>query len=236
MRLVRTLLLLSVTFTCIFSFAQTFSYPNFKDSTGLSLMGSASVNNGTLVLTPDSIWQEGTAWYGSQVRVAEGFTTSFRFRITHTSPEILADGLWFVLQTDPIATDPSQSGVSVEFDTFKNAWDPNANHIAILNGRPGIVGHGDDRTLGLSASIGGMLADGQVHQVTIKYLPGSMSVTLDGKVVCAAFVDLSVLLPLDSGKAWVGLNGWSGQGSEQNSILRWRFASKNSDLSHMDWD
>src|SRR5579862_195867 len=112
-----------------------------------------------LRLTADGVVHvAGTSWFQTQQQsVSGGFTTTFQFQITHDPNNGYgpADGIAFVIQNssgDGFGTaalggagsaigygnpDPPQTGVpipnsiAIEFDTFQNDWDPNANHIAV---------------------------------------------------------------------------------------------------------
>lgn len=81
--------------------AQQFAYNNFNTAAGIQLNGSAAVtSNGTsqvLRLTPAALHQVGTAWYTTQVSMAKGFSTTFRFQITAGTPSA-GDGFAFVIQ------------------------------------------------------------------------------------------------------------------------------------------
>lgn len=61
---------------------------------------------GNLRLTTASQNQHGAAWYYVQQPLATGFTTSFQFQITNSTPPLSfpADGLALVIQNDPAGT------------------------------------------------------------------------------------------------------------------------------------
>jgi hypothetical protein len=158
--------LATVALLCAFGLAayptraqQTFSYPNFNSTTGLTLKGStASVLNGNanvLRITPNQGNSVGSTWYSTTLPLQAGFTTTFTFQFTGQGGSGgHADGIAFVVQGSPAGNQyldtvaggsvgygdddgdtTKGAGVSnslaFEFDTFQNGWDPNNNHVSI---------------------------------------------------------------------------------------------------------
>ena len=163
-----------------------------------------------LQLTPDLGNQTGSAWYNTRQVVKNGFTTNFQFQLT---PAGGADGIAFVIQNagtnaigftsgnggalgygdadgDYPLGDPSTgagipNSLAIEFDVFKNDWDPapvlvggNVSHVAVQScGMGPNTSHhnqacgGDgplNSTLGAPVLTSSTLADGNVHTVTLK--------------------------------------------------------------------
>lgn len=247
-------------------FAQI-TFTDFTSTSGLVLNGSATtvgpIGQKVLRLTADGQSHvSGTAWSSTRQNVAAGFTSIFQFQITHTSTP--ADGIAFVIQNSAAATaarggsggaigygapDPGDNGtaipnsLAVEFDTFTNAWDPDANHIAVQSCGTGPNTQKHDAlcpssapsNLGIlnSASLGINLSDGLVHKVIIEYdpsstpsAPGTLRVFVDNTAVpkLSVNVNLTTLLSLtDSQNAYVGFTGSVGGSSENNDILNWTF-------------
>lgn len=233
-------------------------------SAGQATNGSGQV---VLRLTPDGTSHvSGTAWSiispsaPTQQSVANGFTTVFQFQITHSGSP--ADGLAFVIQNSTGegfgtaarggsggaigygAPDPGDNGVAIpdslaiEFDTYQNTWDPDANHIAIQScgNNPNTQNHnalcpdGSPSNLGIvsSSGLGGItLSDGAVHTAVVDYDGNTnlMHVYLDnlGTPVLTVTVNLSTLLTLNNGDAWVGFSGATGALTENNDIINWNF-------------
>ena len=219
-------------------------------------------NQSVLRLAPDGTFHvSGTAWFQTQQQsVSKGFTSVFHFQITH-SPDngpSLADGIAFVVQNssgDGFGTaarggsggaigygvpDPVDNGaaipnsLAVEFDTFQNSWDPNANHIAVQScgTAPNSQDHTGPCNLGIVSDLGGInLADGAVHTAVVEYDPpsgdiaGILRVFLDdfGTPILTVDTDLAALGLSDDGTAWVGFTGSTGGLSENNDILSWTF-------------
>jgi uncharacterized repeat protein (TIGR01451 family) len=132
------------------------------------------------------------------------------------------------------------NSLAVEFDTFTNPWDPNNNHVAVQSCGTGennefhSVGESfEPCNLALNSDLPATLADGEVHTVTIDYLPpvncvecsGILRVNLDGTDLFpnGVAVDLATLLSLDNGTAWAGFTGATGDLIENNDILSWTF-------------
>ncbi|MFY9527527.1 MAG: L-type lectin-domain containing protein [Candidatus Acidiferrales bacterium] len=247
-------------------FAQGFNFPNFSSRTNLTLNGNAAPSGtGTstvLRLTPNVAGQVGSVWFNTQQVVSNGFTTTFQFRISNPSTPP-ADGLAFVIQNSAASTtaigpggggigygtnlDSSGTGITdslaVEFDTFQNTGDPNANHVAVqscgtgANSSDETALFGDSETpcnLGTNSELPITLADGNVHTVVINYDPTSsdacdggpaLKVYLDGNTpVLRACVNVATRLSLGTGgTAWVGFTGATGADDEDNDILNWSF-------------
>ena len=221
-----------------------------------------------LRLTPDTPSHNGgSAWFTTQQSIASGFTSVFQFQITHDPNNPYpgpADGLAFVVQNsvNPVASGtqalggsggaigygvpdpggdtgtPIDNSLAVEIDTFKNSWDPDANHIAIQSCGPdnntqdhtALCPNGSPSELGIISNPSGInLADGNVHTLVVDYDPGTLRIYLDnfGVPVLTIPVNLATLLNLnstDSGQtALVGFTGATGYYLENNDILSWTF-------------
>jgi len=211
------------------------------------LVGSARQPGTTIHLTSDAMQQRGAAWYSSQVPVADGFTAQFQFRIHHRL-FIGADGIAFLIQNSSSTAigesgdgmgyakgDPAggvspgiPNSVAVEFDTYKNFFrgksDPNSRHISVHT--RGLQPNSVDE----SASIGSTgreklppFANKHGRTVTITYVPGQLSVAIDGHLWLVVALDLSTTLSLNDGKAWVGFTASTGGDSETQNILSFSF-------------
>jgi hypothetical protein len=235
------------------------------NGTNPGLPAFVSSNPTVLRLTDDATSHvSGSAWFSTQQPVSKGFSTTFQFQITHTQleggPSGPADGIAFVIQNssgDGLGTaarggsggaigygvpDPGDNGnaipnsLAIEFDTFQNGWDPDANHVAVQS--CGIGPNSQDHTnasckLGLvpSAQLGTTLATG-IHTVTITYVPpsctdcsGTLDVILDNNDLfpTPVSVTLDSKLNLNNGAAWIGFTGSTGGLVESNDILSWTF-------------
>lgn len=129
--------------------AATIDYPDFTDTTGLTLNGNAAQAGDVIRLTPASASQAGSAFTDDKVLNPEkSFKTHFRFSM-HDSSGSPGDGMAFVLQSNaPTALGDLGGGlgyggispsIAVEFDIFDNGDDdPGDNHVALMqNGNAG---------------------------------------------------------------------------------------------------
>src|SRR5579864_3601755 len=244
--------------------AQSPYFPDFSSTANLNLNGRAAQYNGNILrLTPASQGPVGTAWFNTQQYVAKGFSTEFTFQISNTGNNIYpfpADGLAFVIQNQGTnATGPGGGGIgygsidgsgtgitnslAVEFDTYLNTYDPNANHVSIQS--CGTMPNSADETgchLGGNTSLTFndqtiTLADGNPHTVRIDYTPAApgcgevcintLQVTLDGNALFGgaglSVPELNSSLGLNNGNAWVGFTAATGALVENNDILSWSF-------------
>lgn len=134
--------------------AGTVSYPNFSDTTGLTLNGNAAVVNtpegDVLRIVPATFNQSGS-FFGDIPVDTQQFASSFQFRISNPGGisdgvEVGADGFCFVIQPVSSAVGGAGGGlgyqgitpsVAVEFDTFQNSdfGDDSSNHVGVdVNG------------------------------------------------------------------------------------------------------
>jgi hypothetical protein len=202
----------------------------------LFLRGDATMENGMLSLTPDELWQGGAAWVVTPQQVAGGFTATFTFELSRDSGPSGADGLAFVIQRSPVGVEAIglpgaglgyeliENSLAIEFDTWPNAEGGESGvHSAIQSGGTGPNGPwAADRIA--SAGIA-ELSSNTVHTARIVYEPGLVRVYLDDLTTPALEValDLSDLLDLPDGEAFVGFTAASGGVSQSHSVLSFRF-------------
>ncbi len=123
--------------------AVSFNYCDFSSAQGLSVNYNASLQGDALSLTPNTLWQRGSAFttVPFPFDATTSFHTFFRFRIGPNATG--ADGFAFVLQSGNataignagygLGYEGIGSSFAVEFDTYDNgATDPDANHVAVL--------------------------------------------------------------------------------------------------------
>ncbi len=180
-------------------------FPDFSSVANLRMNGSAhqATRGGVKVLRLTDGYQgvgathpeTAASWFSLSQPLNSGFTTYFKFQIHSTgiccAP---ADGFAFVVQNASVTALGSGFGgmgyagipnsLAVEFDTFANPWDPNANHVAVQS--CGTQANAPTHTVGnclvgsginsniphLGVTCGNSsCADGLPHQVVIEYTP-----------------------------------------------------------------
>lgn len=142
--------------------AQTFSYANFIDTTGLQINGSAeAINLGgrdVMRLTPPVGGTGGSVFNTQAITLNStySFSTRFTFNIGNNGDTpygpIGADGIAFVIQTQSNSVGGAggslgyggiMPSVEVEFDTYSNYFDPESNGDLRANNHIAIMKNGD---------------------------------------------------------------------------------------------
>jgi len=143
------------------AFADSFNFPDFSDTSGLTMVGStttAVTGDGTVLrIIPAAGNQAGAAYSTSPVTLGSGntFSTQFQFRFTAAGGVDPADGITFVLAASPGGLGTAGYGmgyegvnhsIAIELDTYNNGIpggslgyfpaEPNSsNHVALnVNG------------------------------------------------------------------------------------------------------
>jgi hypothetical protein len=204
-------------------------------------------------LTPSAPYQRGAVWLINKQFVATGFQSTFQFRISDPRGLIQStpfgiqqggDGFAFVVQNFgiPVVGPPAgflgyhgiPNSLAIEFDTWLNYepgfFDPNGNHVSVHS--RGLMANSvsESASLGWTTAIP-FLKDGAVHLAQINYVPGSLQIFVDNLAVPALTVpglDLSSLLRLDNGTAWMGFTAGTGSAYEAHDILSWQFGGTGS--------
>ena len=212
----------------------TISYPDFSDTTGLSLVGEATITaENVLRLTPQITTKSGGAWYSTPQVATVGFETTFQFQVTSLG----SDGFAFVLQDggDTVLSggggsmgyDKLPNSLAIEFDTFSNFEnpDPNNNHVSIHTNGTGPNGPSESFSLGVVTPTFD-INDGSPHTAKVRYDGvGTLSLYLEdmGTPALEVSVDLSQLLDWDFGRAYVGFTAASGGSAQSQDILSWDY-------------
>jgi hypothetical protein len=248
-------LALAVVAGCPTSASADFNYPNFNSIAGLTLNGAAVQTAPTLAITPPVRASAGSFWRSDRQAVSDGFDTVFTFRIRDIAGRG-SDGFAFVVQNsaagnaalggtggslgyatnEVFSSLPGQQGIenslAIEFDTWDNTGDwsdfASNKHISVQTN-----GVNDNRP-SAGFSLGNYIvptdfADSTVHTVRITYAPGTMDIYLDNlsTPVLSVSVNLSTLLNLNSGEAFVGFTAGTGAQAdvERHEINSWEFGS-----------
>ena len=246
-RLLATFAIISVA-----AFAQTTSYPNFKATTGLSLLGTAATtqtNDGTVLrLTKAECCSAGSAFTTTAVPfqiAADTFSTFFQFRITNTGGISPADGIAFVIRQNGTAAlgstansvgyDGIGNSLGIKFDTYQNDKEINDNFVAIqTNGT--LLDEFTQTPFGVSdctkpVGLVGCMANGDLWSVWIDY---------DGVNLHIAVADASTTRPPDlinaplslptilhyTNAAFAGFTAGTGAAASRNhDIVNWIYYS-----------
>ena len=212
-----------------------FVYSCFPRAEQLSLNGRAALTSDAQLRVANNTGPlaAGSAFFTQKVDVAQGFSSEFEFRIHSPSTSFgMADGLTFMIQNAPQGTAALGGGggnlgytalpnnLVVEFDLFEPQ--PNSAHIAVHSRGTGLNSAGDDGRIGPVVPTP-QLMDQRVHAARVLYSPGTLSVLLDGQPVLSRGIDLSSLLALDAGRAYVGFTAGVATGNANFDISRWEF-------------
>ena len=210
----------------------SFSFGQFTNPSGLLLHGAVAVQGGGIDLGAAREYRSAAAWYQHKALLEAGFSTTFTFQI----PPGTREGFAFVIQNNPAPTlgvagkglgyEGIDNSVAIEFDVRRNSEhvDLAAGHISVQT--HGIYANLASHSASLGASVAGLpeLIDGNAHVATIHYRPGRLQVFLDNTNVPRLEVrcDLSKLLNLDNGQAWIG---FTSDGLLANArVMNWFFA------------
>jgi hypothetical protein len=222
-----------------------FTYSNFSSTSGSNLVASATQVGNEVRLSPASPSTVGSLWFATKQDVQKGFVSTFTFRITGMGGATDAngmnggDGFAFVVQnTSNTAFGIAGSymgyeianSVAAEFDTWRNgnfvALEPSSNHVGVQSAGTGTNSPFASHYKG-AAAVGPNMSNGALHTGRVFYQSNSMSIFVDNMVTPALTIpiNLSTLLSLDSGKAFVGFTA-GGAGTFENHFLSsWDFQS-----------
>jgi hypothetical protein len=224
------------------------NYPDFSSVEGLNLVGTASQAETVLRLTPALPEnQAGAAWTNYEVPVADGFETTFAFRLSGNS-ENAGDGLAFVIQTGTDnALGEAASGlgykglpgsVAIEVDTRSDGHevDPYFSHISVHT--KGDQSNTSDQSASVGAASTGtpdlgvpgpVITDGGIHTLRISYRPGIMDVYLDdlGTPFMTVWIDVAEELGIED-SARVGFTAAINPGfTDNHDVLSWTYTPGN---------
>lgn len=225
------------------------TYPPSIDPTTTDNPPIQSTHN-AVKMTFSQPYQGSSMWFALPQKVSSGFTTWFAFKITpNPNSAATADGLAFVIQNSAggggtslcpstgsglsivggvggcIGYGGIDNSLAIEFDTFRNPWDPDDegaslddNHIAIQNCGPGLpnspehdgpclvsLNVNDVLEPAINSNPGVTLADGNVHQVVISYsgpneaVPNLLQIYIDPPFVPGTHTPAAGAAPVLSG-------------------------------------
>lgn len=211
------------------------NYVNFNNATDLLLNGGAAVIAGpgpkqtkVLRLTPAARDKSGSVFAPVTVDPEKSFTTTFTARLTQNS--FHADGIAFILQAvGPKARGANggalgytgiQPSFAVEYDTYRNSWDADDNHVAVATG--------GDASQTMFATKTAASLHGAPFKSTVSYnaktkvlkvYVNAASTAGAGPAVISQVVDLPAALGTDP--VHVGFTGATGTFFADQDITKW---------------
>ena len=207
------------------------TYANFNSTSGLNLIGSASVTNGVLRLTPAVDSQTGDVWLTTKQACSGGFDSTFHFAISQLGNiygnEPGGDGFTLSVQNccptnNSWAMGDTNQFLAVFFNTFWN-WpgctcpDVSDNSVGILVNQT-YIAQTDLNPLGINMS------DGATHLAHVNYNGTDFTVWVDGVMVLTNVYVAGLQPGVDaSGRGWVGFTAGTGAAYENHDILDWSF-------------
>jgi glucose/arabinose dehydrogenase len=211
------------------------SFPNFSAAQNLTRNGTATIVSNRLQLTPAVNNNVGSAFFAAplQVDAQTSFQTSFALQIAGGQGTGGADGMAFVVQNSTAGANAiagaaggslGYSGIAnslaIEFDTYQNPFDVNANHVSVLT-------KGNLTTPLITRSAPLDLNGGQPIFAWVDYngntndlsvFMASSSVKPNAPILTTS-VDLADLV---GSQAYVGFTAATGGLNNTHSILNWQ--------------
>ncbi len=209
-------------------------FPNFESVNGLTFNGDASQSANELRLTTANTFSGGSVYFNSPMVMGadDSFSTQFSFALTGGNGLTGADGFTFVLQNSPQGVDALgvvgsglgyetiSRSVAIEFDTYRNAFDVNDNHIAV-----NVNGNVQQSLYTTTAPID--LNSGAVRYAWVDYngttnrlrVFVSSTSTRPTTPTISASLDLPTIL---GGSAYVGFTGSTGGQANTHRLLSWQ--------------
>ncbi len=207
-----------------------FNYNDFSNTTGLNMVGVAKQDANRILVTPSIGASAGAVWAVQKQDVGGGFDAYMTIHIEDLQG-IGADGMALVIQNTSVnalgggggavgyGINPTfglsgiANSIAVAFDMWDNNinWpEPGDNHVTIQT--RGLLENSPELQYSLGSAATADLSTGQTHAIHVNYTPGLMSVYLDNALtpVLQVSVNLSTLLALDNGQAWVGVTAATG--------------------------
>lgn len=230
--------------------ADTFSYADFSNTTGLQINGTAAATDiggrDVMRLTPPVSGSGGSVFNTTAIALTNdyGFSTRFTFNIgsngeTPWGP-IGADGIAFVVQT--VANNVGGAGggmgyagitpsIEVEFDTYSNGFDPENNGNLTANNHIAIMQNGDPYNHLAYANVSSTLnlSGGQDITAFVDYngatdlleVRWSTDGLRPGSAGLSYTIDLAGLF--GTNPVFVGFTGGTGTNWSAQDIVNWTF-------------
>ncbi|KAJ3696078.1 hypothetical protein LUZ60_001455 [Juncus effusus] len=170
------------------------------------------------------------------------FTTHFTFIIKATDSSDPGDGLAFFLSPPPSSLPNNSAGgylalfnsttgqdsssnqiIAVEFDTYKNKWDPSSDHIGIdVNSIESVVTKDWDTSMRDGNKGNAWINYDGKSKILSVYLTYDDNPTYNGESLLSYEIDLSEYLP---DQVVIGFSASTGGSVELHQVLFWEFTS-----------
>ncbi|MEN6411807.1 MAG: hypothetical protein ABFC84_03450 [Veillonellales bacterium] len=213
-------------------------YDDFSDASLLQLNGSAASQSRQLVLTSDTAWLKGSAFYMNSIPLPSrmSFSTFFTFNIIRSAFDH-GDGMTLTIQGQSQTALGALGGalgysgirpsIAVEFDTARNAGynDINDNHAGIdVDGSLVSITSYNLTTAGFT------LANGSLYYAWIDYNNPILEVRINNSTVRPSSAILTANIDLTSSmlpcNIFAGFTAGTGSFSEKHSIISWYFSNQ----------
>ncbi len=173
--------------------AQTFDYPTFASTAGLTLNGAATQVGSALRVSGGTGGPAGSTWRTLPVLVTEGFETTFDFQMT-PSPEGLAFVIhggsggastlggdnWGMGYGYGLTGTPIARSIAIEIDALQQGFlsDASGNEVSIHTF--GALGNSENEGISLARiTPTGDLSNNALHRMRLAYTPGVLDVYVD---------------------------------------------------------
>ncbi|KAK9691544.1 hypothetical protein RND81_09G203300 [Saponaria officinalis] len=212
-------------------------------------MNDSFISNGVIQLTQNQKDSVGRAYYDKPVQLWDkttkkvtDFTTHFSFIIKQVDLSLYGDGLSFFLApvnssvpenstggylglvSPPFTNDTSKNQfVAVEFDSFKNGWDPSDDHVGIdVNSVFSVADVTWESSIKNGSTANAWITYNSLTKNLSVFLTYAENPVFNSNSSLSYIIDLSNFLPE---KINVGFSAATGSGYEIHNILSWDFNS-----------
>lgn len=196
-----------------------------------TFVGSAGYANGTqdeILLTPNALWVNGSAWFSEPIDLTKSF--SIHVDLYFGTDDLGADGIAFGLQTQGTGVGGGGGGIgmgnlspllAIEFDTYQNIdfADPVQDHVALV--RDGVNNHNAaENIVGPVLTTKTNFEDGSWHNVKIVW--NAATQVLDLYFECDLIIseNIDIVQDLFSGQEEVfwGFTAATGGATNQHAV------------------
>ncbi len=201
---------------------ETFEYEKFKEMNGLTRTSDATQDKSKVRLTPSAPNRRGALYFSKRkMIVSDSFDLNFCFRIyKNGGKKDGGEGLALLIHNNEAFNKNGGKGeglgysgipnsIAVEFDVL-DTEDMGGPHVSIQSN--GVYPNSHDKAASLaSMPLPGNIKDGKTHTARIHYVNPMMTIYLDDVELLSAPLDITKILNLDSGGAWVGVTAATGK-------------------------